>query len=99
MNRFVLSACILCACFSVQGQDRPRQARGDADDHQLERQQWFYSQRQYPSGRIPAGARIGAVAAIKARERAMRQPGAAPRATLNSSTWTLIGPQPTNGGT
>lgn len=98
MNRFVLSVAVFCVSFSALGQDLPRKPREDSDVHQRERQQWFYGQRQYPSGRIPAGARIDAITAIKARERAMRQPGAAPRA-LNSSTWTLIGPQPTNGGT
>src|ERR1700683_3437727 len=100
MNRFVISAGIIFgACLCIYSQDRPSNLRNGADDHQREREQWFYGQRQYPSGRIPAGARIDAITVIKSRERAMRPPGAAPRAASPSSMWTLIGPQPTNGGT
>lgn len=74
----------------------------DDDDHQLERQQWFYNQREFPLGHIPTGARINAIEAVKAIERAARQgrplAGGSSRA-VDASTWNLIGPRPTESGT
>jgi len=69
---------ILCFGFILAAQERER------DDQQAARQAWFYNQRAYPLGRIPAGARLSAMRGLQRR--------IAP----NSSTWTAIGPQPTN---
>jgi uncharacterized protein (TIGR03437 family) len=85
----------------LAAQDRER----EADDRQAARQAWFYNQRAYPLGRIPAGARLNAIrelqridaAAGRSPSRAFSTPrtsGIAP----NSSTWTPIGPQPTQSG-
>ncbi len=80
-------------------QDRWRDAsNGDpeADGVRLAREQWFYSQRSYPLGRIPTGARLKAINALHVLERshaAQRAPGAL---AAGASAWTLIGPQPTD---
>src|ERR1044072_9932250 len=69
---------ILCALL-LSGEDRPPARQDDDDDHQAERLQWFYSQRMYPNGTIPAGARRNAIleinridAAARARRQAAR---------------------------
>ena len=68
------------------------------------RQEWFYGQRAYPLGYIPAGARLKALKQLdemlKAQRRATLQPSAgasASAASIAASTtaWTPIGPQPT----
>src|SRR5260370_30639509 len=79
-----------------------QEVKQDIDDHQAERQEWFYSQREYPLGRIPTGARINAIAAIKNMESAARQQRLLLRATphaVDPNNWTLIGPSPTGAGT
>jgi uncharacterized protein (TIGR03437 family) len=99
MNRaavpIILSALSL-ACFGQEvGQE-------DIDNHQAERQEWFYSQRQFPLGRIPTGARVNAIAAIRNLEIAARQQRPLGQATAHAADpnkWTLIGPRPTGGGT
>src|ERR1700682_5375958 len=74
----------------------------DADNHAAERQEWFYRQRQYPLDRIPLGARVKAIEAIKNIERATRArtglSAAARDATSDPDNWTLIGPRPTDAG-
>src|SRR3984893_9833518 len=73
------------------------------------RQQWFYGQRAYPLGYIPAGARINAIHEMERINRIARQqrrgpltaaavPNASAAAAMDSATWTLIGPQPTGSG-
>jgi uncharacterized protein (TIGR03437 family) len=79
----------------------------EVDDQQAQREEWFYSQRAYPLGRIPTGARLKGIAEIDridAQAQAQRQPSTAsansmvPR-VLEVGSWTPIGPQPTNAGT
>jgi uncharacterized protein (TIGR03437 family) len=75
------------------------------DDRQAERLHWFYSQRAYPNGSIPAGARRKAILELEridAAARAQRQAqrgialGTLPFAlTTDAVTWRQIGPQPT----
>lgn len=76
----------------------------------LERAKWFYDQRRYPLGYIPAGARLKAFRQLQDMVRAMkgqrlsaevvgqaslRQSASTANAiALSQATWTLIGPQP-----
>src|SRR5258708_31810305 len=106
MGRLWKHSCALLAvhafCIPSFAQQRER------DDHQRERDEWFYSQRSYPRAQIPAGARLNAIAEIKRIDRAVRaihqRPPAAAAidaslaATLDASTWTSIGPRPTDLG-
>src|SRR5579863_4095734 len=74
----------------------------DVDDHQADREEWFYNQRAFPTGQIPAGARIQAIAEIQRIDRAarLRRPTAnasgdrKPAVALDAATWTSIGPRP-----
>ena len=82
----------------------PAQDHENEDDQQAARQAWFYNQRAYPLSRIPAGARLNAIRELQRIDAAAAQ-RPVPRASTprtsgiapNSSTWTLIGPQPTSG--
>jgi len=64
--------------------------------------EWFYNQRAYPLGYIPAGARSRALEKLRqkpAKKAATAMPGRyAPGQSVAtvSSQWTSIGPQPTN---
>jgi photosystem II stability/assembly factor-like uncharacterized protein len=76
-----------------------------------QRQEWFYNQRAYPLGYIPAGARLKAFRELQRMIRAVKalrssaavagpgsatQPaGVANAIVLSQTAWTLIGPQPT----
>jgi photosystem II stability/assembly factor-like uncharacterized protein len=69
------------------------------------REQWFYLQRAYPRQHIPAGARLRALRQLRRMQREqVRRLGASSvkafstttAATLSSTQWTLIGPQPTD---
>src|SRR5436190_22996365 len=73
------------------------------------RQEWFYSQRAYPLGTIPEGARNSAIHELERINRTARQqrrgpltaaagPNASAAAAMDSATWTLIGPKPTGSG-
>ena len=42
------------------------------DDKEAAREEWFYSQREYPLGQIPAGARVKAIADIQNIQRTIR---------------------------
>lgn len=69
----------------------------------LAREQWFYSQRAYPLGRIPTGARIQAVKALRALERSRQvwprlQTFGGHGVTNDATNWISIGPQPTDHG-
>ena len=100
MNRCIFAITLTAICIPSFAQQRER------DDHQKERDEWFYSQRSYPRTQIPAGARLSAIAEIKRIDRAVRaghqQALAAATidgglaATLDASTWTSIGPKPTD---
>src|SRR5258707_13516496 len=96
MKRIASFFALFSAGLACYGQD----AEKDVDDHQAERQEWFYSQREFPLGHIPTRARLNAIDAIKNMERSSRQtrvavPAASPRA--DASPWSLIGPRPTAG--
>jgi photosystem II stability/assembly factor-like uncharacterized protein len=56
------------------------------------RADWFYRQRAYPAGKIPAGAREAAFAAL----RAMREKAAVANPNISSLAWQSIGPAPTS---
>ncbi len=73
------------------------------------RQEWFYSQREFPLGSIPAGARVDAIRELRRIDRIARQQRKGPAtaaagrnataaAAMDSATWTLIGPRPTGAG-
>ncbi|HME08843.1 MAG TPA: hypothetical protein VKG25_17425, partial [Bryobacteraceae bacterium] len=83
----------LCAFLAVCTLFAQRREQ-DADHFQLQREQWFYNQRAFPFSAIPAGARIRGIERIRAQERARRA-----QSSIGNPTWTLIGPQPTDGGT
>jgi uncharacterized protein (TIGR03437 family) len=78
----------------------------ELDDHQKERDEWFYSQRSFPRAEIPTGARLNAIAEIRRIDRAVRAghqqtraaaaAGGSLAATLDAATWTSIGPRPTD---
>jgi uncharacterized protein (TIGR03437 family) len=102
-HRFVAIGLIVSSGISFAQTRKPK----EVDDQQAEREQWFYSQRAYPLGRIPTGARLKGIAEIEridAQAQAQRQLPAgsanfmAPRA-LEVGSWTSIGPQPTSAGT
>lgn len=56
------------------------------------RADWFYRQRAYPAGSIPAGARDAAIEEL----RAMRQKSAVADPNISSLAWQTIGPAPTS---
>lgn len=65
------------------------------------RERWFYEQRAYPQGFIPADARLKALRRLEEMERAEATKGgngqvlgAVPPPPANGTTWTSIGPQP-----
>src|SRR5450432_2869233 len=73
------------------------------DDQQAEREEWFYSQRAYPLGRIPTGARLKAIAEIDRMDGELRarQPQfvaeeseSTTAAALAVGKWKSIGPRP-----
>src|SRR2546430_4568750 len=77
-----VSLLLLCSIASAQ----------ESEDLARRRAAWFYSQRAYPLGYIPAGARLNAIEEMRrmtgAKAMSLRPlPAAAPQ-------WTLIGPQP-----
>src|SRR5437588_4144831 len=59
--------------------------------------EWFYNQRAYPSGQIPLGARVKALTEIQRIDSAARA-GKQTRAATSATTWTSIGPKPTDPG-
>ena len=100
---------LLLLFLSLMGaQDRPA-VQNDDDDRQADRLEWFYSQRRYPNGSIPPGARRNAIleinrmdAAARAQRRVARSAvqGSVPFAlTTDSANWTMIGPKPTDPAT
>jgi len=82
---------------------------GETGGEPAARQEWFYSQRAYPFGSIPAGARNDAIRQLESTNQIARQqrrgpltaaagPNASAAAAMDSATWTLIGPRPTGAG-
>src|SRR5260370_2814729 len=105
MKHPVVAICVGAFCIVSFAQERER----ELDDKQAAREEWFYSQREYPLGQIPTGARLKAIADIQNIERTMRARrqtasaagnalGGALAATLDAANWTSIGPKPTDGG-
>ena len=98
-NRLAVLTILSAFSLACYGQEVDK-VKDDIDDHQAERQEWFYSQREFPLGRIPTGARINAIAAIRNMENARQQRPlalASPHAA-DPNNWTLIGPRPTGAG-
>ncbi len=94
----------------TQQSERPAQEQ-EKKDTARRRSEWFYNQRAYPLGRIPAGARLNALRQLDemlVREgKLVRQPDgtvAAPAAvegaaaSPSANPWTPLGPQPTGSG-
>src|SRR5437667_3244726 len=99
MNRIAVPIILSVLSLGCFGQEVERE---DIDNHQAERQEWFYSQRQFPLGRIPTGARVNAISSIRSMEAAARQQRPLGQVTAHladPNKWTLIGPRPTGGGT
>ena len=105
MKQLVVAICVGAFCIVSFAQQRET----DVDDKEAAREQWFYTQREYPLGQIPAGARVKAIADIQNIQRTIRArrqtasaagnaTGAALAATLDAANWTSIGPRPTDAG-
>lgn len=100
-SRYVFLLLLSCTLLCAQ---KPNQ---EPDDRQAARQEWFYTQRAYPRGTIPSGARVNAIREMQRIDRAARvrrqadlrrSPLANAAVTMDSANWTLIGPQPTDAG-
>ena len=105
MKQLVVAIGVGAFCIVSLAQERDK----ELDDREAAREEWFYSQREYPAGQIPAGARLKAIADIQNIQRtvrARRQTASAAgnslsgslAATLDAANWTSIGPRPTDGG-
>ena len=105
MKQLVVAIGVGAICIVSLAQQREQ----EVDDKEAAREEWFYSQREYPLGRIPAGARLKAIADIQNIQRTIRArrqtasatgnaSGASLAATLDAANWTSIGPRPTGGG-
>ncbi len=103
-----LGACFTPAAAFAQQRPLPRQAESAKVIRR--RQEWFYQQRAYPHKRIPPGARLKAYQQLRkmqAAQQSRRQKQQTTTSTaspststtfataLSSTSWTLIGPQPT----
>ncbi len=96
------SVAIGLVVFSSFGLAQQIRKPSEVDDKQAEREEWFYSQRAYPLGRIPTGARLKGIAEIDridstaqaSAAQALEPNSLAPRA-LQVASWMSIGPQPT----
>ena len=95
------SVAIGLVVFSSFGLAQQIRKPSEVDDKQAEREEWFYSQRAYPLGRIPTGARLKGIAEIDridstaqaSAAQALEPNSLAPRA-LQVASWMSIGPQP-----
>src|SRR5690348_6522021 len=93
---------VLATLIAGQAQTAPQPAPEEWEgggSHLIDREQWFYGQRAFPTGQIPAGARLNALH----RRQQMQQEEQAARAQMmaagittaaSTSSWTLVGPQP-----
>jgi len=105
---FAIAAC-LNPTVSLAQQGKLPQATEPPNIIRL-RQEWFYQQRAYPHKHIPPGARIKALQQLRHMESAQRRQfkgqtsttavpstgSTTQAATLSSTQWTLIGPQPSS---
>jgi hypothetical protein len=108
--RWLAASAILVAFFAVEaaGQEKlapaPQKSpaatqRSRETDSPLEREEWFYEQRRFPLKEIPAGAWLKAIQRLeemRAAERAGRAPLPGVMMRASETSWTPIGPQPTN---
>jgi Cep192 domain 4/HYDIN/CFA65/VesB-like, Ig-like domain len=101
-----MGACFIPAVSVAQQRPLPRQA--ESAQAIRRREEWFYQQRAYPHKHIPAGARLKAYqqlrkmqAAQQSRRQKQQNTATSPSTSttfataLSSTSWTLIGPQPT----
>lgn len=107
---FVIGA-ITPALLSRQGSTKPAPKQHEPANLVREREAWFYGQRAYPLGHIPAGARLKAFRQLRRMVRSVKvlrssvavaghaspalSAAAANAMTLSQTGWTLIGPKPT----
>ncbi len=91
---------------SIRGQQRSPQRLRTAKLNQGERepenlvrlrQEWFFHQRAYPLGFIPAGLRERAIEQMNRIRQSVAESALGQVAPLIASTWMPIGPQPTAG--
>lgn len=98
---FMVVAVLLAAFHSQAPASSARRTKPEPQDLVHRRQEWFYNQRAYPLGYIPAGARLKALHQLDLMVRAQKERaflrGAARAAQVAATTmsWTPIGPQPT----
>ena len=92
-------------------QQRPLPRQVESASAIRRRQEWFYQQRAYPNKNIPPGARLKAYQQLLEMQAAQRSrqlkeqsttstspssPSTTFATALSTTTWTLIGPQPTS---
>jgi hypothetical protein len=102
----LLAAYLFFALIASEAQQQPPAAALERNRH-WQQMEWFYRQRAYPLGRIPAGARRRSLEQLDHMLRlegksqgpasALRPLVSGPAPLVLSTTqWTLIGPEPTN---
>jgi len=95
----LLLASALASLSTAQRKPMPRVELEDSDVI-LRRQEWFYRQRTYPLGFIPAGARLRALQHLEEmqrREAAQSTRGGSPNGPAAvTNAWLPLGPRPTN---
>ena len=102
MKWAIIAAVALCGGASLSAQTAAQRRDFDRDDqnNQRPRDEWFYRQRAYPSGRIPKDARLKAWRQRQALEMGMKARAASPQSSRTASAsvpvWTFIGPQDNN---
>jgi hypothetical protein len=80
------------------GEQPDRSDQSERSDSGHEAADWFFQQRSYPLGFIPAGARLNALRQLDQIEEEHKvKPRHLTLKGENSSQWTLIGPHRTNG--
>jgi hypothetical protein len=102
--RGVLAIGVFLSAHTTIWAQKPQLEKREEGDSANRRAEWFYGQRAYPVGRIPAGARLHAMQEMQ-RQRpadAMKRGlesrvanGTLKPALVSTTTWTPIGPQPT----
>ncbi len=98
MKVFWISVFLLCALAAAQEQSPPR-FPGEPELWR-KRAEWFYEQRAYPLGFIPANLRLKALRELdrmaEDEKRRVRAFSGERGVGISSSQWTSIGPRPTN---
>src|SRR5512133_1142399 len=102
--RGVLAISVFLSAHTTIWAQKPQLEMREEGDAANRRAEWFYGQREYPRGRIPAGARLHAMQEMQRRRPAdaMKRTleprvanGTLKPALVSTSMWTPIGPQPT----